>query len=222
MIEFRDIQLSDKKWIAERLREADFQGCEYSFTSNYIWRKIYNVQVADVEGCYVVKTGRDGKYSYSIPAGKGDMKKVIAMMMEDAKEGTYPLVIRGITKEQVDVLEEWFPGVFQFEERRDESDYIYTVEKLSKLAGKKLHGKRNHIRRFMDAQDWEYYDVTAENVHECIEMNQKWREKYVSEEDKGLLDESAAVNEILEHFLELQVKGGILKKGGQVVAYTIG
>lgn len=222
MIDFRELQLSDKNWIDEHLREADFQGCEYSFTSNYIWRNIYNIQVAEVEGFYVARTGSNGKYSYSIPAGKGDMEKVIAIMMEDAKERDYPFVLRGITENQINMLEGWFPGVFQFELNRDESDYVYTVEKLSKLAGKKLHGKRNHIRRFMDSPDWEYYDVTSENVHECIEMNKKWREQYVTEDDTGLIEESYAVNEILQHFTELNIKGGILKKEGQVVAYTIG
>lgn len=222
MIEFREIQLEDKSWIDECLREADYQGCEYSFTSNYIWRTLYHVQVAEVEGFYVVKTGHDGKYTYSIPAGKGDMKHVLQLMMEDAKERNHPFVLRGITRELIPVLEEWFPGTFQFEENRDESDYVYTVEKLSKLAGKKLHGKRNHIRRFMDSPNWEYYDVTEDNVHECIEMNQIWLTKYVSEGDTGLLEESIAVNEILTHFKELNVKGGILKKDGEVVAYTIG
>lgn len=222
MIDFREIRLDDKKWIDEHLREADFQGCEYSFTSNYIWRNIYNVQVAEVEGFYVVRTGSDDKYFYSMPAGKGDMKKVIAIMMEDAKERNYPFTLRGITEHQIDMLEGWFPGLFQFQLNRDESDYVYTVDKLSKLAGKKLHGKRNHIRRFMDSPDWEYYDVTSENVQECMEMNRKWLEQYVTEEDKGLIEESKAVNEILKHFTELNIKGGILRKEGQVVAYTIG
>ena len=55
-----------------------------------------------------------------------------------------------------------------------------------------------------------------------MEMNQEWLKRYVTEEDQDLQDEAKAVNQILEHFNELKVKGGILKRDGNIVAYTIG
>lgn len=222
MIDFKEIELKDKEWVDECLRQANFQGCEYSFTSNYIWRSIYHPKIAKVEGMYCLRSEYHGRYSYCYPAGQGDIKKVITLLLEDAKELGISFRMHGITEDLIEQLEEWFPGVFQFETNRDDSDYIYTVEKLSTLAGKKLHGKRNHINRFKDTDDWQYYDVTAENVQECIEMNREWLARYLTEEDTGLKDEAVAVNEILEHFVELKVKGGILKREGRVVAYTIG
>lgn len=222
MIDFKEIELKDKEWVDECLRQANFQGCEYSFTSNYIWRSIYHPKIAKVEGMYCLRSEYHGRYSYCYPAGQGDIKKVITLLLEDAKELGISFRMHGITEDLIEQLEEWFPGVFQFETNRDDSDYIYTVEKLSTLAGKKLHGKRNHINRFKDTDDWEYYDVTSENVQECIEMNKEWLARYVTEEDKELQDEAKAVSEILEHFDELKVKGGILKREGKVVAYTIG
>lgn len=222
MIDFKEIELKDKEWVDECLKQAKFQGCEYSFTSNYIWRSIYHPKIAKVEGMYCLRSEYQGRYSYCYPAGQGDIKKVITLLLEDAKELGISFRMHGITEDLIEQLEEWFPGLFQFETNRDDSDYIYTVEKLSTLAGKKLHGKRNHINRFKDTDDWEYYDVTSENVQECIEMNKEWLARYVTEEDKGLQDEAKAVSEILEHFDELKVKGGILKREGKVVAYTIG
>jgi len=222
MIDFKKIELNDKEWIDACLKKANFQGCEYSFTSNFIWRNIYNPQVALVDNMYCVKSEYDGGYSYSYPAGDGDAKKVIELLLEDAKERGHHFRMHGITEEWIPKLEEWFPDMFILEERRDDSDYIYTVEKLSKLAGKKLHGKRNHIHRFKDSGDWEYYDVTSENVEECRKMNREWLNRYVTDEDKGLREEAQAVEQILENFEALQVKGGILKRDGKVVAYTIG
>lgn len=222
MIDFKEIELKDKEWVDECLKQVKFQGCEYSFTSNYIWRSIYHPKIAKVEGMYCLRSEYQGRYSYCYPAGQGDRKKVITLLLEDAKELGISFRMHGITEDLIEQLEEWFPGLFQFETNRDDSDYIYTVEKLSTLAGKKLHGKRNHINRFKDTDDWEYYDVTSENVQECIEMNREWLARYVTEEDKGLQDEAKAVSEILEHFDELKVKGGILKREGKVVAYTIG
>ena len=37
------------------------------------------------------------------------------------------------------------------------ADYVYETEKLATLAGKKLHGKRNHINKFKKLYpDWSY------------------------------------------------------------------
>lgn len=222
MISFKNIELSDKEWIDACLKEADYQGCDYSFTSNYIWRNIYHVQVAKVMGTYCVKVEYNGKTSYSLPAGKEHVKEAIECMMEDAKERKIPFVLRGITERWIPILEEWFPDTFSITLNRDESDYIYSVDKLSTLAGKKLHGKRNHIHRFKDSGDWEYLPITEDNINECFQMNQKWLETNLTSEDDGVLEESKAVEEILTHFFELKVQGGILKRDGEVVAYTIG
>ena len=57
---------------------------------------------------------------------------------------------------------------------RDAFDYVYTVEKLSALKGRKLHGKRNHIARFQDDGDWRYESMTEKNIDECREMAKEW------------------------------------------------
>ena len=69
---------------------------------------------------------------------------------------------------------EWFPGEFEIYSDRADADYVYTTEKLSSLKGKKLHGKRNHIARFMDGDDWRYEPMTQENIPECRRMAKEW------------------------------------------------
>lgn len=221
MIDFRNIELDDKEWIDKCMSASDFQGCEYVFSSAFIWRKIYHTQVANVEGMCCIKSGTGENVRYNYPAGTGDTKKVIELLMEDAKECGHRFVLRGITEDKISELEEWFPELLDFELVRDESDYVYTVEKLTHLAGKKLHGKRNHIHRFQDSGNWEYKNVTSENIDECRQMNQQWLEQYVTEEDVSLLEEADAVKEAMDHFEELGLTGGILRRDGKVVAYTL-
>lgn len=221
MIDFKKVELSDKKWVDECFRASDYQGCEYVFTSTYIWKDIYHSRIADVEGMFCIKAGSEGKYRYNFPAGSGNTKHVIELLMENAEECGHPFVLRGITKDQIAQLEAWFPGKFKFELVRDESDYIYTVEKLSTLAGKKLHGKRNHIHRFKDSGNWEYQDVNCNNIEECMKMNQEWLEKYATPEDESLLEEAEAVKCALNNFTALGLKGGLLKRDDKVVAYTL-
>ena len=52
----------------------------------------------------------------------------------------------------------WYPEQFLIQGDRNDYDYIYSREKLATLAGKKMHGKRNHIARFQDDDDWCYED----------------------------------------------------------------
>lgn len=221
MIEFKNIELKDKKWIDGCMKASDFQGCEYAFTSAYIWRNSYHTQVAHVDGMCCFRTGDNGNFRYTYPIGNKNEKETIKKLMFDAKEHGFQFVLRGITEEQISKLEQWFPNQLEFKLQRDESDYIYTVEKLSNLAGKKLHGKRNHIKRFKDCKDWEYQDISAHNMELCRKMNQEWFDKYVTEKDASLLEEVQAIKEAFDHFEELGLHGGLLIREGKAVAYTI-
>lgn len=222
MINFREITLEDKEWMTRKLQEDDRQGCEYTFGNNYIWRNIYRVEVAELHDCCVIKFDADGDDCFAYPIGKGDKRQVILDLIEDAKERGQKLRLDSILSQDKAQLEEWFPGLFTVCEERDGFDYIYTVEKLTKLAGKKLHGKRNHIARFKENHEWSYEPMTAENKQECLEMNRKWCDRAACKWNQDMSDEFCAVQEAVAHFEELQLSGGVLRAEGEVVAFTIG
>ena len=45
-IEFHEITLDDKAWMDARFQEDDRNACEYTFANNFVWRKVYHVEVA--------------------------------------------------------------------------------------------------------------------------------------------------------------------------------
>lgn len=220
MIDFRSIKIEDRPWIDERLKEADFRGCEYSFVNNFIWQKPYNINFANINGFYCLRSGKESSV-YAYPAGKGDIKPVIEALMNEAKEKGEKFVLRGITAENVEKLKELFPDKFDFEPKRDEFDYLYEVSRLSTLSGRKLHGKRNHIARFKDNPNWVYEPITEENIAECYEMNKEWGKLYGGENEDSLKDELFAVKEAFDHFFELKMLGGIIRQDDKIVAYTM-
>ena len=195
MIAFRPITIDDRDWMSEKLREDNRQGCEYSFANNFIWSVIYKVEVAEVCGCCVIKFDAEGEDCYAFPIGAGDKKAAIMQLLTHAKEDNSKLYIESIEEADREFLEKYFSGIFQIEENRDSFDYIYTVDKLTSLAGKKLHGKRNHIARFKDNEDWSYEPMS---------------------------DEQCALNQAMKYFDALHLEGGILRKAGEIVAFTIG
>ncbi len=222
MIQFKKITLEDKAWITQKMKEDDRRGCEFSFGNNFIWRDIYQVEVAELYGCCVIKFDAEGDDCLAFPIGNGDKRRVLETLIEDAAEKKQILQFDSILSEDRVLLEEWFPGKFQFQEERDGFDYIYSVEKLSTLAGKKLHGKRNHINRFMENSNWTYEPMTEENKNDCLKMNENWCDRKACKWNKSMEDEFCAVRESVEHFSELGFVGGVLRVDGEIVAFTIG
>lgn len=222
MLKFKKIELEDRDWIEERLKASDFKSCEYAFANNFIWGEANEIEFADVNGFYCMKSRWENKEIYTFPAGKGDIKPVIEALMEDAKERGIQFQLRGMVKEAVEAMEAAFPGQYEYVMNRDECDYLYTYEKLSTLAGKKLHGKRNHINRFMDNPDWQYEDITPENIGECKQMSKEWCKLYSCKDDPDLRHEYCAVRTAFKHFFELKLDGGFIRKEGKIIAFTMG
>ncbi|MEG2295283.1 MAG: phosphatidylglycerol lysyltransferase domain-containing protein [Oscillospiraceae bacterium] len=222
MINFKKIQITDKSWILPTLQHSNFQSQEYNFTNNFIWKDVFNVQVANHNGFYLVKSGKENP-SYVFPAGKGDLKKVIEEMMEDAKMCGHAFCMHSLFEESVVCLESLFPHTFVFTQDRDYADYIYLSEKLQTLSGKKLHSKRNHINRFKENNlNWIYESVTKENLQECYAMNVAWCHANNCEDDDDKKSEQCAVKNCFEYFEALGLQGGMIKVDGNIVAFSFG
>lgn len=222
LIPFKTIELQDKAWANKRLSESSFRSCDYSFGNNFIWRVPNNIRAADVNGFYCLLSGENGECAYMYPAGSGDVKPVIEALLADAEERGRRFIMRGVSQETVKLLETLFPGKFTCESNRDYCDYIYSVEHMISLSGKKLHGKRNHIARFQDNPDWVYEDITAQNIDDCRAMNAEWCKLYHCTDDPSLNHEACAVKQAFDNFFALDLHGGLLRVDGRVVAYTMG
>lgn len=222
MIPFQRITLQDRPWIEERLRQSDFKSCDYSFVNNFIWSGPNNIHYADVNGFYCLISGVEGELDYTYPAGSGDIRPVILALMADAAERGIGFRLRGMNLESVQLMQTLFPDLFDYNNHRDFCDYLYSVERLTTLSGKKLHGKRNHIARFKDNDDWAYEPITRDNIDECRAMNTEWCKLYRCYESDSLNHEACAVRQAFDHFFELKLQGGLLRREGRVIAYTMG
>lgn len=219
---FKKMELEDREMANEYIRSAAGRSCETSFANIYLWQRHYRVEYTIIEDAIVFKTMQQ-EPSFSYPYSKGDTKKVLDIMMEYAKEQGFPFRMYSVTKEDFEELERLYPGKFEIEYDRDSADYIYETEKLITLSGKKYHGKRNHINRFKELYpDWSYESITKDNVEECFQMALKWRNINGCEEDSEKLDEICVTLNALRLLEELQLKGGLIRVNGDIVAFAIG
>ena len=221
-LEFHQISLEDKDWMKDLLAQDNKNACECTFANNFIWRKVYQVEVARMNGCGIIRFFENGMHKYSYPIGAGDKKAVIEELLSLCHKENQRLIMSPLSLQDKQELAEWYPEKFFLWTNRDSSDYIYSREKLATLAGKKLHGKRNHIARFKDGDDWSYEPMTAENVEECRTMTYSWI-RMRSEKWNGEMEQEIAVlHEAFDHWKELELVGGVLRKSGEIVAFTMG
>ncbi len=222
-IPFRKVELSDRSTILSYLRYKPYRSCERTFANVYLWARFYHLVWAEVKGTAIFRAEIDGKISYTYPVGGGDRKAAITAILEECKREGRKFWLHGVNKAELEELEQYFPGTFQVEWVRDVEDYVYETEKLIALSGKKYHGKKNHINQFKTAYpDWSYEPISQDNVEECFQMALRWREFNGCEADPEKNKEMCVTLNSLRLFQELELRGGLLRADGEIVAFTMG
>ncbi|MEG2233261.1 MAG: phosphatidylglycerol lysyltransferase domain-containing protein [Oscillospiraceae bacterium] len=224
MLEFRKVELSDKERITSLLHSAPDRGCEYTFGNIFIWRDVYGTKVAFTDdGLCVIRFEREVD-AFLFPFGEGDVKKAVSDMMADAELRGIHFRIIAATTEDTRVLDGLFPDMFKHHTSRDFAEYVYNTEDLIELKGKKFHGKRNHIFRFIqDYPEYGFIEITPENIGEVREMNDRWYEEMLEEYgDDGLIAERVAANSAFDNFFELGFKGGYIKISSGIIGFSMG
>ena len=220
MLNFHKPSIADYEWIHKILYPANLPGADMTFHNMYFWECYYG-EVAEVNGFVTQRFSQEGADTYLYPAGTGDVKPVLDELMQDAKARGNRFVLRGVTDDKKEVLEQLYPGKFSFTAYRDSFDYIYTVEELTQLHGKKLQAKRNHCNRFeQDHPDFETRIVTPENIGLCREMVQKWYE--VHEWNEQIEQEKTAIARAFDGFEASNMDGLMLLDQGEVIAFSMG
>ena len=222
MIEFKSLALSDREWVTHRLLEDDRQACEYSFANNFLWSDIYGVTMAKEQGCLIFQFQDEAQSRYTIPIGAGDRKGALDTLITHAKEQGQQLALGTLMQTDLDWLERHYQGQYTVETDRDDYDYVYSVEKLSTLSGRKLHGKRNHIARFKDGNNWLYRDMMPEDAGECLRFLDLWKEAESENWNDEMENELHINRKALRSLADLVLDGGMLYKGGRLVGFCIG
>lgn len=144
--------------------------------------------------------------------------------MEDARKRGIPCRLSGLTEADRQELEELFPGKFRFHYDRDSFDYIYSIEALATLKGKKLQKKRNHLNRFREANpDHSVEPITEENLPEVTALVDRWyRLRLTQDPHADYQLEQAAIRKALKHRESLEMEGLLLRVEGEPVAMTMG
>lgn len=230
MLELNDVTLDKKELIDGFLKRRKSRNSEFSFSYLYMWRKSYDMKYAITDDmlCILPKhTG--GPRSASFPIGfenpdgtSRSIKKFVETLLEYFKENGEEPLIHLYDESTMELLVKEFPDKFIITEDRNNFDYVYRVDELTKLSGKKFHSKKNHINKFKKMYpDWEYCRLSPENNGECMALFDEWQtDKGWEAESIG--EEREALCEFLNNRDALGYIGGGIRVGGRLVAFSFG
>jgi len=223
MLEFRDIDITDKERITRALQFSQFMGCEYSFSNNMAWKRLGDSKVSFYKDFYICCSFRsaDGIPRFFLPSGEGSYKEVLGEMKKYSEYLGKPLRVAGITDTSLTMLSELFPGGFETDTDDSDWDYIYYTSDLAELPGRKYHGKRNHLARFNELGA-EFSVMTEKDFDDCITFSTVEYNSRSDSPDHSFIAEQYAINTYFNYFEELDLKGGVIRIGGKVAAFTIG
>ena len=221
MLDFKQPEIEDKKWVDDCFKYVKSYNCEYTFGNLFVWSTSYFTKICKYNGFMLCRWGRDNDIKYSVPIGNGDFRDAVEKLIDDAESNGIELQIYGVTENYKKLFDEYFPGRFSYSYDEGFNDYIYSVEKMAELKGKKYHGKRNHINNFKkNYPDWKFEVLSSENIPECIELHTQWIKNHEDEADYSY--EFEAVLKAFENYEKLGFCGGLIRAGGKVIAYTMG
>ena len=211
--DFKPVGLEDRAAVQDRLDRDPHPVCEMSFANIFIWRDSERPRwtLAGDALCVLVEPDFEPPYALP-PVGGGDRAR-------EAVESCLRHVPR-LSRVPEGFVRAHGAGLRAVEDPAN-FDYVYRVEDLVGLKGKKYDGKRNRIRKFESACAHDYAPLARADVPGCLRLLEDWFEAK-SNGDPYMRAERKAIVRALESFEVLGLKGGTVKVGGRVEAFTLG
>lgn len=221
MLNFRKISIDDKVIYDKYRSKCEINASEGAFATVFIWDEFYNATVADDDEFFYIRFNKKNTApEFLFPVGIGDVKSALRKIEAVCEERGESLKFALLTKEQADIVTDFFGDAAQVVSDRDCADYVYLTEKMINLSGKKLHSKKNHLNYFLQNYNFEFVEVSggelldkcAEKAYQLVNSKEKNRNSY----------EIGAMHSYFENFDALDQKGCAIIIDGAVAAMSFG
>jgi hypothetical protein len=210
--DLKPVGLEDQPVFAEYLDREPAEVCELSFSNIFIWKDSEHPRWTILNGSLCVLVEPDFEDTYFLPPVGGErVPETVAACLTLAPR---------LSRVPEGFVERHGAG-FKVEEDPANFDYVYLRQELAELKGKKFDGKRNRIRKFESTFAHEYHALTRADVPGCFRLLEDWFEEKRNG-DPYMRAERVAIVQALASFERLGLKGGVVKVGGRVEAFTMG
>lgn len=225
-MKFYKIDISDKRIFDEYFKAFQPEIADLTFTNLFMWDPFYDINFTEEDGFLLImaKPYNQPPFLHG-PVGVDTNK--LPIVIEKAKKyfetQGYKFMLKRASQKTIDMLTQC--GMkFESLLERDLSDYVYKVQDLVQLKGKKYHAKKNHINKFLRlyGQRYEVKKIDDEIVRLCWDFECEWYEKRNGQNDVGLTFEKLAIERAIKNFDKLSYEGMIVFIDGKIKAFTFG
>ncbi len=203
--------LHHKDVLAPLLQAITVPLSEYTFPNLYLFRKNHEYDVMIDTEVFIKGRTYDG-HVYLMPTK--DVRTLdIAALKDRMRDVDYLFPVPEAW------LSAFSPDAFEITFAEGDADYLYTVEKMSTLAGRKLHKKRNLLKQFTELYTSEALPLTNDHLDQARSVLDGWMA------ETGLNAEQTdygPCREALDRYEELVLCGGITYADGEPAGFVLG
>lgn len=191
---------------------------EHTFTNLFVWgtfRPVYFVEVKETLVLFIDPKDAAGgrkKILFGPPVGALPTGAIIDIFRD---------TIDGAVRLPAGAAAELTGSGYNLQTDRDNADYVYLVNDLAALSGRRYAKKRNQIKKCLKACHCEYESLTTDLVADCIALQKRWCATRSCSTDPGLCAEYTAILSMFEHFRELDLIGGVVRVDGEIQAFAV-
>lgn len=213
------LTIDDQDLINSYFKKTNYRGSRNNFLNLFMyldWTTVVYYEHDNILLLFYLLD--DGIYSLMPLCENIDIKDAYRVVDEIFDNSGLPKLYTTYCPEIASWLEETRVGLIN-KSYRKYGDYIYELEKFKTFSGKKLQKKRNHLNAFDRLYDWQFVEITKDNVGLVKEFLDTW---HTDDTDDFFEDEIIANHRALDNIEKLDVFSGCMIIDGKVQGFTIG
>lgn len=220
---FRRLTIASKRAI-EHVTKHYPPYSDYYFFSLWSFNTKNQVSFSFLYGNLIIKFQEysGAGYFYSF-LGNSHVDDTISVLLQEAKKKHLPQVLKLVPESNFTGTSSFMNNpLYRIEEDADNFDYIFSVEKLTQLNGKKLHQKKKQVKKFMRSYSYTttYYSLRNVSIHkELLSVLKEW---YTQAREASKNDvEYAAIRRALRGSRHFYLKAMCVCIDGKLRGFTI-
>lgn len=217
--------LEDASRVRDAVERAGLAGNELNFANVFLLQEKHRTTIAFRDGFFFRHYDGQRLAGYGFPIGDGDENDVASALrtiLDDAESrGRAPRICLA-TRTQAATLRRLFPGKFRFSCDRGDADYLYSTERTAGLIGRRMHRKRNAVKRFeKERPALRVEALGVENLDAAALVAERWRVGRPDADSPELTAETRALERAFELFGELKLFGNLVLDGDEPLGFAL-
>lgn len=223
-LKFKKITPEDMRFIWPYLKREGGRTCDFSYGGILMWVEYFNYEYTIFNDTLFIKGVLEDNRAvpaFSIPVGRMTLRQGVELLGEYCRRKGMALEFSAVPEYAVEELVN--AGAKSIVELTDWGDYIYDINVLATLRGKKMAKKRNHVNQFATLYpDAIYLPLTPDKVDAVLDFMDS--QEALSDQSSAAKAEREMARKVVEMMRDpdFPMQGGVLEDKGRIVAFSAG